>query len=137
MGNLLKSNYNENTDLEYGHSSYRTKPFSIYELKQSGYNTILVDDFNKKELLKKYIDIIDLHEDKLLDKLKYDNFNKIIKMLNYCKKNSDKMNFNNMDCICNQNLDICFQKKQTTNDTIYNFMEYTINPPGRVFLRII
>ena len=139
MGNLLESTDKKIKDLEYGYPSKRTNPFNIYELKRSGYKSILVDNFSKKELLKKYIDFIDLDEDKLLDELAYDNFNKIIKMMNYCKKNSDKINFDNMDCICNQNLNICFQKKNMTNNEnnqTYNFMEYIINPPGRVFLRL-
>jgi hypothetical protein len=60
-------------------------------------------------------------------------------MMNYCKKKSDEINLNNIDCICNQNLNICFLKKQRTNNEneIYNYLEYTIIPKGRrLFLRI-
>ena len=135
MGNLI-NNSKQYEDVQYSYPSSRKVPFTFTELNYAHYKPIIVDNFNKKELLKKYIDFLD---ERKLQTTELDNFNKIIKMIDHCEKKSkekDKnINLDNMDCLCSQNLDVCFLKEIKKNEP-YNYMEYVINPPGRVFLRI-
>ena len=135
MGNNLVSSKSKQTkEREYIYPGTRINPFTLDELNQVHYKTVMVDNFKKNELLKKYIDTINLNDE--FEQENINNFNKIIKMMNYCETtNNLSDNIDNYDCMCNQNLNICFVKQMKVKET-YKFLEYVNNPSGRVFLRI-
>jgi hypothetical protein len=133
MGLLLAKPINK-YDRTYMYYSEKTKPITITELNDCGYNTILhTNTFDKEENLKKYM-CVNRNNRHL-----WKNLNSIVKMLEFSNLPRNKNTVNKTDCLCSQNLNMCIilNDSNTTNKKNFNhIVEYVSEPPGRVFLRI-